>query len=83
MELERGVRVFSAWLDERAAEYPRRLRLSYSEDRALLKTEAAELATIQAAFTRLVIETLPAGAQAQLHADDAIAPARLPDGKVS
>lgn len=52
--LEQRLGEFAAWLQDREADYARRLRFTRSERRVLLKTEAAELSVIRARFDRLL-----------------------------
>ena len=55
MSVEGAVNEFYSWLEQRNAEYERRLGLTYSEhDRLIVKTEATELHVIQAKFEQLV-----------------------------
>lgn len=50
--LEQRLGEFAAWLEDREAEFARRLRFTRSDCRVLLKTEAAELSVIRARFDR-------------------------------
>ena len=62
MPIEEAVREFARWLEERKADYERRLRLTHTMDgRARRKTEAAELHVILAKFDEMIGKYVPHG----------------------